>query len=326
MTGKKMNIIIVIFLVVVSAFVGISAFVKNSKLNLLDQQEKAAIDKEVEEYNKRVGEYITVSSENDKNNSDGEFTSGGTNGGSGGGVNQKQQFNNFFEMYDFALEKYNNATYTYSVGRGYALTDGTSSILNVTNRKLALNYTRARNRDAIFFDFSMKGKVMDGFPDVNIDCQQYSDYSKYCYYYSKYGSVKTSLSGFEKVFKWNMKDLFHIVNPNTVTEITSFYYDKYNKVFRAKVVLNPVLANVNLGSTVEKLTLANKPATFSKTELDVIVDEYGLFKSISYNNDFVLEAEFGGVNFTASCRANYTETFTIIDNGTVKIKQPEFSR
>lgn len=321
MKSKVFNI------VVLAIFLGFSVFfgVNNYKLNLETAQQdslfEAELSAEVNDITKEIADDINITNANKAANERGS-TSGSAEDG-----NVDVYFNNFYEMYDYAVNKYNNATYVYTSASGTAaLTGSVSGITIDTNA--SLSFVKAKENKERYFSFILSGeKVLEGFNKLNILTKHYTNGTIYQYNVGSVSPTNLTKSQYEETMNWDMTQIFHLADASladslTESEIISFMYDDNAKEYTAKVEINTSHFTTNYASVMQSITNGDKPASFSKIAMTIKVDDKGNFKSISYIEKYSAQIKYAGLSISGAVETNYTESFTVIDSGFVDVKNP----
>ena len=323
MRSKAFNIVVLVIFLGFSAFFGIY----NYNLNLENAQQdtlfESQLSAEVNDITKEIADDINISNSNQAANERGT-TSGSVEDGT-----VDVYFNNFYEMYDYAVTKYNNATYVYTTASGSATLKGTVENLGLTvDTKASLSFVKAKSQKERYFSLALTGGiVIEGMNNLSITTKHYTNGTVYKYQVGSYPVVDMTQTQYETQLGWDMTKVFHLAdadlaNSLTEDEIISFMYDSNAKEYTAKVQIDTSSFNTNYATIMQTVANATSPAKFSKIIMTIKVDSNGNFKSISYMEDYTARIIAAGLTVSGQLTSNYSESFTIINNGYVKVTNP----
>lgn len=324
MRPKIINFIVLGIFLTFSIFFGVTSYRQSVTNASQDNLFETELNSQLNDITKSISDEINITNTNKNNNNN----SGTSSSPSAGDV--EVSFTNFYEMYDYAVTKYNRATSIYSSATGTAYISGSAPSLNFTldREKTVVNYIKAKNGNTRYFNFNLTGRaVVEGFGPLSINILQYTNGILYQTQIGTGDIDSYTENQYKTQFGWNMTDIFHLSNEtlsNVITEeeIVSYYYDDKAQEYSAKIsIKDPGSFQSNFGSVIKKLTDAPS-VNFSKIEMTIKVDKYGNFKSISYADSFNATMSYKSIAMQGSIQTNFTETFLIIDNGYVNITNP----
>jgi hypothetical protein len=246
------------------------------------------------------------------------------------GAKQEISFANGEEMISYALDKYNKANNIYTTGTGTFYI--TASPLGIPIKApLSMTFIKAKSGVERYFTFRLLGKLNDSLPEafrtLDLSSEHYTDGILYSYnLYSKGASTtgwqNVTFSDYQKIFGWNMQDIFmNLAKENLIEETKPFYFDEGLKQYIVGYSLNSVAA-ASYSKTISTIANSSSP-NFKNIEIEIRVDKYGNFKQISYSEELSLNLnikDLGSVSATA--KTGYVEKFVVINDGDVKINKP----
>lgn len=321
MNSRIINAIILSTFLSIGAFFGINLNKTNTANAEADALYHNQLSNAISDITKSISDDINTTNNNKYNNNKSSTSNSYTD------VPQAVNFTNFYQMYEFAVKKYNRATYVYTSGSGTAIVSGTAMGININDKKLNMRFTKAKEAKERYFHFNITGKVLDGFNDVNFLSVHYTEGTQYEYYFPLSGTIKLTESAYLNKFQWNMTEIFHLPNENVAkslseSEITAFYFDENRKEYVAKLNIDTSKFDSNFGRIIQATMNGPNPAKFHKIEMTIKVDNTGNFKSISYQEDMSANMVYADIPVNGRVITSYTESFTVIDNGYVDVKRP----
>lgn len=318
-------------IIVLTIFLGFSVFFgyQNYKTNVENANSDSLFENELSttlnDITKEIAEDINITNTNRANND----RSGTSTSPSVGPV--AVNFTNFHDMYEYAVNKYNKATYVYSSASGTAILDGTIASLgfSLENEKTSLSFIKAKQQNERYFQFSLTGrKILEGYNNLSVSTVHYTNGTIYQY---RVGTgdpvVQLTEAQYKERLDWDMTQIFHLPTDEVAStiseeEVISFMYDDTAKEYVAKLEIDTASFQTNFSKIIQSVTNGSRPATFNKIALTIRVDKNGNFKSITYIEDFSASITYNGLSMQGSIKTNYTESFTIIDNGFIEVSNP----
>lgn len=320
MRAKAFNLIILLIIFSFTVVFGVFNFQKNNDTASQDNLFQTDINAHINDITKRVADDINTTQSNLNNNN-----SGGTSS-SPNLPNQEVKFSNFYQMYNYALDKYNGATYIYSYasGTGY-VTGEAKGLIKLENEPLTIKFSKQKAKEERYFGLDLLGRVVvPGMNALGFETAHYSDGVINTYSVSAKPTQTLTRNAYENELKWNMTEIFNlptreVVSNVTEEEIISFLYDSKTKEYTAVLSLRPEVFKNNFNSIVKILSGSTKEAVFSRIDMTIKVDRSGNFKTIHYSEKLASDIVYKGITMQGEMDLSFTETFSIIDNGFVRI-------
>lgn len=297
--------------------------------NALTQEQ---ISKQLQDYNRALADDISVSQRN-KNANRNESTSPSH----GGGTENEVPTGSFKELFSYAVNKLNRASYVYATSTGRIhLIEGSAMGQVVKDQHLNFNTIQAKSQDERFFQFSVTGEPILGF-NIRMTNIHYTNGISTAVWLTEENIIRLSFDDYQKEdqFQWNMISPFHLPSPSVVnslsdSEIISFIYNESRKEYISQIAVDVSdYNNSNFGAILGRLTGATKHPDYKELRMTVVIGENGTLKSITYNEhiDTTLRFEVaGGVTVSANLKINnHTITYDIIDSGFVNVTKPAWA-
>lgn len=327
MTGKKLNILIVISIVLfclIGGFVGVYNY---NKVLELDRAHDLSTSKEREDYEKNTLEDIKTST-NNENKNDGNVLIPSKGSSSSQDNVDISQFN-FVQMYEHAESKLGKAQNIYSQASGDALLSGPTSFpgIKLNNEKVNFNFTRAKNSFSNYTNFVVSGNLLNGLFNLNYETASYYGGQTYYWYFNQDGGWKTSSKAkcYEKL-RFEPNQTFNDVNANSIkAETATLFYNKYDKTYTGSCELNPSVSGARYAYTLQGVMDGLDKAEIISSKIEVTFDNYGNFKTIRYIDEFKINVynETFKTTMYATLKSDYTEHFITIGNRNVIIDTPK---
>ncbi len=323
MKSKIVNLIVFSIMLAFSIFFGIENYKKNTLTAQQDALFETQLSQSLSSITKSIADDINITNSN-KSSNNSSSTSNSPNAG-----DKEVNFTNFYQMYEFAVKKYNRASYVYTAGSGSALLSGSAPDmgLNITDKTMTLNFVKAKELNERYFTFRIRGKLVEGFNEADISTIHYTEGATYQYAINGDSPISLSQSNYFSRLNWDMTAPFHLPNETVSagvkeSEIVAFYFDETKKEYVAQLSFDTKNFQSNFASIIGSITNASAPVTFSKIEVTVRVDKNGNFKSITFSENFNANIVYKGIKINGSVKTSYTESFLYIDNGFVDVKNP----
>lgn len=324
MTSKKLSIIMLIFLVLFCVIFGVSATLRQKELERLDKEHDQQVQENMDRENQQSASDAATTQKNENANNTGNTTSSDSTQITGGVVN----FSDFASMYSYAEAKLNQSTNIHSIGSGSGTVNGPTSTpgVTLTNETISLNFVRAKNANQNYFDFQVYGEFLNGLADFDYETAFYTEGINSHFFKRDFeGSSWTAMSKatLKEKYKWETNQTFLTVTKSAIKNST-LYYDKTKGTYTGTAELDVAIACQNKKYTLQTAIEALSPCEFTSCKITVVCDKYGNFKSIRYQENFnatIYQKEFSSTMYS-TVSVDYTETFIVTGNGTVKINKP----
>lgn len=296
--------------------------------NALTQEQ---ISKQLQDYNRSLADDISISQRN-KNANKNESTSPSH----GGGAADEVPTGSFKELYTYAVNKLNRATYVYATSTARIhLIEGNAMGQVIKDEHLNFSTIQAKSQDERYFQFNITGGPIMGF-NIGMANIHYTNGISAAIRMTEDNILRPSFEQYEQDFKWNMISPFHLPTPSVVNgltddEIISFIYNEARKEYVSQISIDVSNYNdSNFGAVLGGLTGASKHPDYLELRLTVIIGEDGTLKSITYNEhidtSLVLEVAGNKVSVSANLKINnHTVNYQIIDTGFVNITKPNWA-
>ena len=328
MTAKKINFLIILF-ILLFCFVGGFVCVYEYNLSLeLDAKHDEETAKQREEYEKNTLDDINTSVSNENKN-DGNTLAPPVNNNGGNSDNVDVSNFNFLQMYTHAENKLNKATNIYSKISGSALLSGPTSFggIKLNNEKVSITAERAQNSNNTFVNFKVTGNLLNGLFYLNYETASFSDGASYYWFFNqeKIGWQRSSKINNYNKLRFETNQTFHEITADSFkTETSNIFYNKYDQTYTGTCELKPEISTTRYAYTLKGVLDGNDKANFLSSKIEVVFDKYGSFKSIRYIDNFKIDVYAKDYDTTmyATIQSDYIETFVTIGNRTVSIIKP----
>ena len=237
-------------------------------------------------------------------------------------------FTNFVDMYTYAIEKYNKASYVYLSVNGTINITGSALGYRIENVPLTLKSTVAKELNERYFSYNLNGILVDGLSEFKMNTTHYSNgVTAYSLYPGQSDITTTPMSAFTTAMNWNMTQLFHLPDAAALSQLSendySFYFDDQAKEYVATVNFNVSTFHTNFSNVLKGITGSTKDPDFNAITMNIRVDKYGNFKSITASEDFNVNLKYKTVTVeNGRAVTNYTVSFIVLDNGYVPVNNP----
>ena len=319
---KILNLFLASGLILFSVVYGIVNYNNNLRLADEDNLYQLQVLSELNSITKSIADDINITNANKANNN--RTSTSNSPATDVTAVN----FKNFKEMYTYAVQKYNKASYVYTLGEGTVWISGSALGYNIVNKPVTLKAIKAKELNERYFYYALNGQLVDGLNPLNLVIQQYSN-----------GITATSLkpdgitvtsipmSAFTSNTNWNMTQIFHLPTEDVANALTeneySFFYSESSKEYYATVNFNVNGFDSNFGHIFKYITDANALPSFANITMEIVVDNYGNFKRIKFVEEFTTAFKYKDITMNnGRVKTEYTESFIIIDNGYVPVTNP----
>lgn len=323
MNSKKLNVIMVVCLVLFCVIFGVSAAVRAAELERLDREHDQQQEQQrQEELDKAVGDATTTQKNEQTNN-------GSSN--SSNSVEAAIDFSSFSSMYTAAEKKLANATNIMSVYTGSAKLSGPTNYggITVSNETIYFNFERYKNASAQLVKFSVTGDMLDGLFYLNYSTTLYSNSAIFNYYFNQQKPAWQTLSKAEQSskFGWNVNSTFHSATADAVKSSTTVIHDKATKTYTATAELDCSKACTKASYFFKGVMDSSSPATYQSCKITATIKENGSFSKIRYQETFKISVynEEYNAKIDATVVADYTETFSSVNESTIEIYPPTIS-
>lgn len=291
--------------------------------NALTQEQ---ISKQLQDYNKALADDISISQRN-KNANRNESTSPSH----GGGAADEVPTGSFKELYSYAVNRLNRATYVYAKSTARVhLIEGSALGQVIKDEHMVFTTIQAKSQDERYFQFGIVGGKIMGF-NIELLNVHYTNGISAAIRMTEYNILRPSFEQYQQDYQWNMISPFHLPSPSVVNglsdnEIISFIYNEARKEYISQISIDVnTYTHSNFGAILQRLTGASKQHSYQELRMTVVIGENGLLKSITYNEHINTALSVQGIDISVNLRINnHTVTYDVIDSGLVNITKPDW--
>ncbi len=316
LSAKKINKIVILIFIFLALFMFIAYYLSYNLFTENDLQTNELIENLLEENKNKQNSNIIIE-ENATNNQEPTLPSEDGEENNGGESVVVGEFNNFYDLFNYALNNYKTCKNMYSVASGEVIVNGKYGIIGISNVKGKISMSKARNvNNKKYFEYYIKS--LDSVYDFSLYMQAYADRNTYKEYYPETGWNMISKDEFIKTYKSDMDFWFYNINSNN-SKIKSFEYDKYIKQYSATIEVFGDALN-DYSYQIYKFLELTELAKFNSCEITFTFNQNAQFLNVIVKENFNIKSSISKIDCVID--STYVETFKVLGDTFLNINDP----